>query len=605
VGFAHLINCQQICNGSLGDNIFLDGDFGSGVDPTVLDNPGIAPNYNYSNRVPRDGEYVLTKNTGNLAGLYGSWLRVADNSGTPDGYFMVVNASYSPGIFYEKTIENLCGNTTYEFSADIINLVLKNANPPHSDPNVNFLLNDEVKYGTLDIPKKEKWETFGFTFTTKIGQTSVKLTLRNNAPGGIGNDLGLDNIKFRACGPASFVGLSTDSTKFLCKNAKPFSLKAKVSNNLANHYLWQTSIDNKTWTNVTKGLTDSVIHNIFLPGNYYYRYYSAGDSISLENSKCRVLSNAVHIQVLPDIFVKYDTTCVGNPYQFGNRALTVTGYFEHNFTSSKNCDSLVQLYLTVLPDPNINANFIITDLSCFGKKDGKIAIENIVGGNAPYQIIYSNKIQNNLIENLNKGSANIILKDKFGCSDTFLNEIKEPEEFTLFNFSDTTLILGDEINLEAKGNQTIGKVSWSPSVYFRCNTCNKTEAVISKNDRLTLNAETSKGCKDSTSFNVIVNRDKTYFISNALKLNSGTNEKMVLYSYKSAIKEITTFNVYDRYGNLVHSTKNEPFIDNPSIIWNGFYRDNLANPGVYIYTIELKLIDGDSIKYNGDITVLK
>ena len=116
---------------------------------------------------------------------------------------MVVNASHEPGLFYEKEITGLCENTLYAFSADIINLI--GTGEDMIKPDVSFLLDDEVHYTTGKIQEDEEWKTYGFTFSTSPGQTSITLSLRNNAPGGIGNDLALDNISFRACGPEALI----------------------------------------------------------------------------------------------------------------------------------------------------------------------------------------------------------------------------------------------------------------------------------------------------------------------------------------------------------------------------------------------------------------
>jgi len=84
---------------------------------------------------------------------------------------MVVNASNSPGLFYEQTVTGLCENTLYEFSADIINLIrIGIAN--HIEPNVSFLLNGVELFSTGNIPSTDSWNTYGFTFSTQVGQQS-------------------------------------------------------------------------------------------------------------------------------------------------------------------------------------------------------------------------------------------------------------------------------------------------------------------------------------------------------------------------------------------------------------------------------------------------
>ena len=204
--FAVALQAQDpICDGNLGENIFEDGDFGSGIANILSPDPNIAPGYNYTFLgPPNDGLYVITNNTGAWPGLFPTWLAIQDNSSDPQGYMMVVNASFNPGLFYEQIIDDLCENTVYEFSADVINLIASGVSG-HIAPNVSFLINDEVRFTTGDIPQNNQWNTYGFTFETIPGQTTVKLSLRNEAPGGIGNDLALDNITFRACGPQALI----------------------------------------------------------------------------------------------------------------------------------------------------------------------------------------------------------------------------------------------------------------------------------------------------------------------------------------------------------------------------------------------------------------
>jgi len=217
IAFPTIITAQ-FCTGALGENIFPEGDFGSGTSNLFPTSPNIAPGFSYTLNVPPiDGSYVLTNNTANWPELYSSWLSIGDNSIDPNGYMMVVNASFEPGLFYRKTVTGLCENTLYEFSVDIINLI-QTSTTAHEDPNVSFLLDGIESFSTGTVPKNEEWNSYGFTFTTKQGQETLTLSLRNEAPGGIGNDLAIDNISFRACGPMTTV-LPEENMINLCEES--------------------------------------------------------------------------------------------------------------------------------------------------------------------------------------------------------------------------------------------------------------------------------------------------------------------------------------------------------------------------------------------------
>ena len=109
----------QICNGSLGDPVVkLTFD-----QATTIGGSSYVPAsaYTYTTTsCPDDGFYTITNFT---TGCFSnSWLTVsADHTG--GGNFMLVNASFEPGDFFISTVSALCPNTTYEFSAWVLNVM--------------------------------------------------------------------------------------------------------------------------------------------------------------------------------------------------------------------------------------------------------------------------------------------------------------------------------------------------------------------------------------------------------------------------------------------------------------------------------------------------
>lgn len=201
----------QFCDGPLGPNLFPEGDFGSGSSNILSIDPGIAPGYTYTTSPPPiDGSYCITNDL-NDWNFNWDWYLIQDNSTDPNGYMMVVNASYDPGLFYQQEVDGLCENSTYVFSCDIFNL---GEDLAHIKPNVSFLIDGVEEYNTGDIPATGQWVTFGFAFTTGPGQTSVDLALMNNADGGYGNDLAIDNITFSQCGPEAILPNQEDMDYF-------------------------------------------------------------------------------------------------------------------------------------------------------------------------------------------------------------------------------------------------------------------------------------------------------------------------------------------------------------------------------------------------------
>jgi len=184
-----------------------------------------------------------------------------------NGLLMNVNAAYAKGVFYAKTVNGICADTQYEFYADIFNTLravrrtITNPNGAQGaflcnpavepgcqqmstagtdgtnntgigsasagtgpqtwlvNPEVQFLINGKPLYTPpISIPNNKnghtnhidqdttssaQWRRVGFTFITKPNVSGINLSFRNIAPGGSGNDLAIDNITFRPCGPRS------------------------------------------------------------------------------------------------------------------------------------------------------------------------------------------------------------------------------------------------------------------------------------------------------------------------------------------------------------------------------------------------------------------
>ena len=382
--------CSQTCDGNLGDNIFEEGDFGSGSSNVLLADPGIAPGYSYiTTPPPNDGFYTITNNTGVWSGLFPAWLAIGDNSSDPNGYMMVVNASFDTGLFYDQEITGLCENTQYEFSADIINLIRVGVGG-HIEPNVTFLIDGAVQFTTGDIAATDEWQTYGFTFSTAPGQTTLRLALRNNAPGGIGNDLALDNISFRTCGDSAII--LPEEPANICVDGQPLPLFATVTGNQYENpaYQWQISpngIDN--WTDLP-GANDTVyIHDILIIGEYYYRFQLANGPVNLMNEKCRINSNVKLVNVRPTEYFITDTICTGLSYEVGFSSYDQSGLYVDSLINTYGCDSIIYTTLTVLPDPGIEAELALTPPSCFNEADGAIEVVNISNGNPPYDLLWN------------------------------------------------------------------------------------------------------------------------------------------------------------------------------------------------------------------------
>ncbi len=598
----------QICTGNLGDNIFEDGDFGSGVENNVRLDPNFAPGYRYTNvGPPADGLYTITNNTGQWQNLYPTWLAIQDNSNNPNGYMMVVNASFSTGAFYEKVIEGLCENTLYIFSADIVNLIKRNT-IGHILPNVSFLLDDEVKYLTGEIPQSEQWITYGFTFTTPPGKTSMKLTLRNNAPGGIGNDLALDNITFRACGPNALI-LPRDIAN-ICEDGEPIDLSATiVGEQFPTPALqWQRSFDEGiSWENIVEENANTYAHQELSSGFYFYRYLLAGTPDNIENGKCRVNSNVKIVHVVPKEYIITDTLCDGLSFSVGDSRYNRTGIYTDSLLSSLGCDSIVTLNLTIVPNNGITATTQTTAPICFGDANATIQVDSVQNGYPPYTIELNTNQQINKasFQNLVSGQYLVEVQDRFGCALQIELPITDPHPFRIDLGDDRTIELGDALLLSLNNNYPIERLNWLSELVNCTSDCLNELIYPKKSGIYALEATSESGCATQDSVFIEVLPVRKIYIPNVFSPNNdGINDWFTIYGDQPNVALIVELQIFDRWGNLLF-TRNDFLPNNEKLGWDGMFNQQILEQGIYVFKALIRYFDEATEVISGEFLLVE
>lgn len=333
-----IIAIGGLCQGVLGQNIITGGDFGSGQANVLLPDPGFAPGYTYQeNPPPNDGFYTITNNTSTWGDFAVDWLDFEDNSDDPQGYMMVVNATAGQtGLFFEQSL-SLCANTTYQFSVDIINV--QPAGNNFILPDIAFLVNGQPLYISGSVPEDEVWHTYGFTFTTGPDVSETKLALRNNAPGGIGNDFAMDNISLRPCGPQLSVVFDP-----VCAG-NPVQLKADIG--LPDYVLqWLESTDGGiSWTELV-GETDSLLYIESPVAGTLISFRAAKSTAQLSDPSCRTEAAPVEVAYPASTETFIDTVlCYGDLWE-GMRMVSDT-QFVAILSGSNGCDSTVDTRIKV------------------------------------------------------------------------------------------------------------------------------------------------------------------------------------------------------------------------------------------------------------------
>jgi len=309
----------QLCSGTLGAPIFVEN-FGSG---TALYGPALpagVTGYPYVTGNPPNGSYVIsgTSDPSGATSFAGDYIICpTDHTGNLNGYMMVINSDYAASEVYRRHVTGLCQNTTYVFSAYLSN---------NDDPSVltvvcvgsyiyaNVKFQTEYPVGTVqgfistgNLPLSSNhttlnWQQYGFVFTTAPGQTSVDVVMKNNAPGGCGNDYTVDDISLSPCGPG--MALSIIPNKSLFCSGEPIVLQATfTSGNYTNpQFQWQFSNNNgATWTDIAgaTSLTYSINSVVASQGGMYQLVDAENGNINLPS--CSIIAGPLSFSVAPQV----------------------------------------------------------------------------------------------------------------------------------------------------------------------------------------------------------------------------------------------------------------------------------------------------------------
>lgn len=289
---------QTTCTGNFGDPV-VNITFGSN---NVQELPGTT--YKVTTATcPDDGDYKLASSTSNC---FSTWHTVTEDHtpGDVNGFMMIVNASIEKGDFFKQTIRGLCQGTTYEFSAFVMNAVRIMG---QIRPNLTFTVEDlggnalAPPFDTGDISETTvpTWRKFGITF--KANANEVVLRITNNAPGGIGNDLILDDISFRPCGPkietTAEVSSSDDLT--VCEgNNATVKISADVASFFATPgYQWQIN-EGHGWKDIRGANNSSLQFEIERATVPEYKFRVAvAEALNISSLNCRIYSDSTMISV--------------------------------------------------------------------------------------------------------------------------------------------------------------------------------------------------------------------------------------------------------------------------------------------------------------------
>ncbi|MEL6719772.1 MAG: gliding motility-associated C-terminal domain-containing protein, partial [Bacteroidota bacterium] len=257
------------------------------------------------------------------------------------------------------------------------------------------------------------------------------------------------------------------------------------------------------------------------------------------------------------------------------------------------------------------ASFNIQQPNCEGDELGRITVDSVTNGIPPYTYsLNGNPFSTSPnFRNLAVGDYTLKIQDAQGCEWDTLISILPATDLTVNLGEDIVLPFGQSVIIEAiASNTALRNITWftSGKDSLECENCLEQTVSPIVNTIYQIRIEDEEGCIATDQIAVFVEKVEDFFIPNVFSPNGDSrNDFFYLQTNSSAVTEIETFRIFDRWGHLVFEQNN--FLPNDETLgWNGRSQNGvLMNPAVFIFTAKVNYSDGSTKRLEGEITLLR
>lgn len=282
------------------------------------------------------------------------------------------------------------------------------------------------------------------------------------------------------------------------------------------------------------------------------------------------------------------------------------GSYDVIITDDNGCDTTLNTTF-IAPLPISITSAIADSVSCPAYADGQLIV-SATGGTPGNTVAYEYSVSGGLFQpsgifnNLEAGIYNVTIRDAEGCiKDSTLIVGEPPLPILGILPQDSTIDLGSSITLVSSFSPYTGDdvnfYLWSPLTGVNCADCSSTLASPYATTDYTLTVNYWKNCSVSETIRVYVGEGEDVFVPNAFSPNGdGNNDVLEVFGAGLAKANLKIFN---RWGELIFDSANQ------WRGWDGTYKSQIQQPGVYTYVVEAVYLNGKVREKKGTVTLIK
>ena len=249
------------------------------------------------------------------------------------------------------------------------------------------------------------------------------------------------------------------------------------------------------------------------------------------------------------------------------------------------------------------------DVRCFGETNGAVSVDAVTSTHQP--VLYSLNGgpfgSSPLFASLPPGDYVVTLQDANGCeSETDTLHVNEPPKLTAMLGGDLKIQLADSAHLVLQTSvpaNELQSILWQPLLDSTAAGKPYQNFFPLQSWQIGVTITDSSGCTAQDRIIVQVQKPRNIFIPNVFKPEDGIDPLLYVFGGRD-VEEIESFQIFDRWGEEILVQRNFSPND-PSRGWDGRFKGESVNPGVFVYYAVVRFIDGERVIFKGDVTVVR
>ncbi|MDX1943516.1 MAG: choice-of-anchor L domain-containing protein [Saprospiraceae bacterium] len=280
------------------------------------------------------------------------------------------------------------------------------------------------------------------------------------------------------------------------------------------------------------------------------------------------------------------------------------GVYSLFVTDSMGCEGTFSIGVAE-PEPLLPVVFDCEDL-----KDARFEF-TAEGGTMPYHFSIDgiNYVDQRLFKELMPGiTYQLTTRDANGCK--LQQSFTLPPRYERMVELPTTMKIkiGESYELKPQLNISeafVANIRWLGNEDLSCIDCLNPRIKAIHEGAYTIRITDIFGCTGEATIQIKLDRNVDVFIPSAFSPDqNGVNDRFTIYANEQQVSEVLSFQIFDRWGNQLYEAHHFPPNDE-SKGWDGRINNLVPNAGVFVYVVQLLLVDGSEATRKGQVVLVR